>query len=114
MWLVMRAPFLAIGSLAICTRISWPDFSKSEMIGRSDVCAERRDGPRRLFGTPRPRCPGRPRSRPPRPGRRRAPPAPRRGGPRGGGLLFFFFFSSPPPPPPFFFFLRRLFHRSSS
>ena len=24
MWLVMRAPFLAIGSLAICTRISWP------------------------------------------------------------------------------------------
>ena len=36
-WLVIRAPFLAIGSFAICTNISWPDFSKSEMIGKSEV-----------------------------------------------------------------------------
>ena len=50
MWLVMRAPFLAIGSLAICTRISWPGFSRSEMIGRSLVCADWR----RAF-RPRPR-----------------------------------------------------------
>ncbi len=47
MWLVIRAPFLAMGSLAICTRISWPGFSRSEMMGRSEVCAERRDGPPR-------------------------------------------------------------------
>ena len=47
MWLVMRAPFLAIGSLAIWTRISCPGFSRSLMTGRSVVCAERREGPRR-------------------------------------------------------------------
>ncbi len=35
---------LAIGSLAICTRISWPGLSRSLMMGRSDICAERRDG----------------------------------------------------------------------
>ena len=40
MWLVMRAPFLAIGSLAIWTRISCPCFSSSLMIGRSLVCAD--------------------------------------------------------------------------
>ncbi len=33
MWLVMRAPFLPIGSLAICTRISWPSFSRSLIRG---------------------------------------------------------------------------------
>ena len=45
---VMRAPFLAMGSLAIWTRISWPGFSRSLMMGRSEVCMERRDGPRPL------------------------------------------------------------------
>ena len=39
MWLVMRAPFLAMGSLAIWTRISWPGFNRSLMMGRSEVCA---------------------------------------------------------------------------
>ena len=39
MWLVMRAPFLPMGSLAICTRISWPSLSKSLIFGTSCVCA---------------------------------------------------------------------------
>src|SRR5213078_4651722 len=30
---VMRAPFLAIGSLAICTRISWPSRKRSVIAG---------------------------------------------------------------------------------
>ena len=33
MWLVMRAPFLPIGSLAIWTRISWPSLSRSLIRG---------------------------------------------------------------------------------
>ena len=47
---VMRAPFLAMGSLAICTRISWPGLSRSLMMGRSEVCMERRVIPRPLAG----------------------------------------------------------------
>src|SRR5438105_1832289 len=35
MWLVIRAPFLPIGSLAIWTRISWPSLSKSLILGTS-------------------------------------------------------------------------------
>src|SRR5438477_468192 len=33
MWLVIRAPFLPMGSLAICTRISWPSLGKSLLSG---------------------------------------------------------------------------------
>ena len=33
MWLVMRAPFLAMGSLAIWIRISWPSLSNSVISG---------------------------------------------------------------------------------
>ena len=40
---VMRAPFLAMGSLAIWTRISWPGFSRSLMAGRLVDCMEWRD-----------------------------------------------------------------------
>ena len=37
---VMRAPFFAIGSLAICTRISCPGFSSSLIAGRLVACMD--------------------------------------------------------------------------
>ncbi len=42
---VMRAPFLAMGSLAIWTRISWPGLSRSLMAGRLVVCMDWRPWP---------------------------------------------------------------------
>src|SRR6266851_2413170 len=61
MWLVMRAPFLPIGSFAIWTRISWPSFSRSVMSGMF-CCSLRRN-----------RRPPPPLRRPPRCGRRSYP-----------------------------------------
>ena len=51
MWLVMRAPFLPIGSLAIWTRISWPSLSRSLILGTSCVSRRwKRRPPRRPRG----------------------------------------------------------------
>ena len=55
---VMRAPFLAMGSLAIWTRISWPGLSRSLMAGRLVDCMELR--PRRSRPPLRSRSPAPP------------------------------------------------------
>ena len=61
MWLVMRAPFLPIGSLAIWTRISWPSLSRSVIRGisaallrRGACCRHHRLRERRPPRRPRP------------------------------------------------------------
>src|ERR1039458_2936696 len=45
MWLVMRAPFLPMGSLAIWTRISCPSLSKSLIRGTGEFSRRRKRGP---------------------------------------------------------------------
>ena len=58
MWLVMRAPFLPIGSLAIWTRTSWPSFNRSVISGCGRFeCGRGRTLLRRPLRRPRcPRC----------------------------------------------------------